>query len=350
MNANVRISNTASNEVSATPSHTNASANARGSQTDQENVATTASGKSNSSKASSGNASKALGMHGKASGPKSIAGKQKSSRNAFKSGFYSKALLPWEDCQEQDRQWDGLVKQWRAYDPSRVGLLHSYAFALLQQQRLMVIERDKIIGAMQSVDFASQFCNRAGLPITSALSIPAWFFMPDDGGEKKRAMQLGRIYDQASTLRESYSDRIAPQIQTDYPDLYRYVMSGQPVTHSFLIALGQRYRQQTTTLNLGALMQSLEERYRFHLVWSSAPERYQLVIDGLRAELVERTIDFDASFARATSLQNRLLKSLSGLAAIDRHELQVQIEDQCVNANPVIGLDEDSAEPSEESE
>lgn len=100
MNAIVQTSNTASNEVSATPSHANASANAHGSQMDQGHVAPTTSGKSNSSKASCRNSSKTVGVLGKASGPKSIAGKQKASRNAFKSGFYSKALLPWEDYQE----------------------------------------------------------------------------------------------------------------------------------------------------------------------------------------------------------------------------------------------------------
>jgi hypothetical protein len=35
-------------------------------------------------------------------GPKSQAGKHKSARNAFKSGFFSKGLLPWEDAKRQE--------------------------------------------------------------------------------------------------------------------------------------------------------------------------------------------------------------------------------------------------------
>jgi hypothetical protein len=47
-----------------------------------------------------------------------------------------------------------------------------------------------------------------------------------------------------------------------------------------------------------------------------------LIIDGLRAELIERIIDMDKSFTRAAAIQNRMLKSLSGLAAVDQHEAQ----------------------------
>jgi hypothetical protein len=236
-----------------------------------------------------GSKSSALSQCGKqlkALGPKSLAGKKKSARNAFKSGFYSKALLPWEDPKAQQTQWDALVAQWGAYDPTRVGLLHTYTFALLQQQRLMVIERDKIIGAMQSVDFAIEFCKRAGLPLTSFSALPVWFFHPDDDHEKTRALEVARIYEQATMLKESFSDRVVPQIQSQYPDLYRYVMRNQPVSHSFLIALGQQYRQQTPILNLGGLLNSLQQQYAKHLIWAEDPRRYQLIIDGLRAELI----------------------------------------------------------------
>ncbi len=55
-------------------------------------------------------------------------------------------------------------------------------------------------------------------------------------------------------------------------------------------------------------------------VQSDDPRRYQLIINGLRAELVEKLVDWERSNARASALQNRLLKSLSGLAALDQHE------------------------------
>lgn len=53
---------------------------------------------------------------------------------------------------------------WGAYDPARLGLLRGLEFAFLQQEHLMVIERNKILGAMQSVDVVLEFCKRSGFP------------------------------------------------------------------------------------------------------------------------------------------------------------------------------------------
>jgi hypothetical protein len=45
-------------------------------------------------------------------------------------------------------------------------------------------------------------------------------------------------------------------------------------------------------LNLAALMNALHERFPYHFIWVQAPERYQCIIDGLRAEQMELAIDF----------------------------------------------------------
>lgn len=256
------------------------------------------------------------------SGPKSQAGKQKSARNAFKSGFFSKGLLPWEDAKRQEAQWEALVDYWGAHDPARVGLLRGLEFALLQQERLMVIERDKILGAMQSVDVALEFCKRAGLSTITYMNLPTWFFTIDDEGEKEWAIIVGNICLEALHLKDQYHDRLVGQIPKDYPHLYKYVMEQHKTSPSFLIALGQVYKQQTPILNLAALINELHERYPHHLTWAQAPERYQLLINGLRSEVTEKVVDVDKSYARAAAIQNRVLKSLAGLAAMNQQEVQ----------------------------
>lgn len=256
------------------------------------------------------------------SGPKSQAGKQKSARNAFKSGFFSKGLLPWEDPKLQEAQWEALVDYWGARDPARVGLLRGLEFALLQQERLMVAERDKILGAMQSVDVALEFCKRAGISTITYMNLPTWFFTIDDDGEKEWAITVGNIYVEALHLKEQYHDRLVGRIEKDYPHLYKYVLGQYKASPSFLIALGQLYKQQTPILNLAALINDLHERYPHHLTWARAPERYQMLINSLRREVTEKVVDVDKSYARAAAIQNRVLKSLAGLTAMNQQEAQ----------------------------
>lgn len=258
----------------------------------------------------------------KSSGPKSLAGKQKSARNAFKSGFYSKGLLPWEDAKAQETQWHALVDYYHAYDPVRVGLLRTLEFALLQQERLMVMEREKIAGAMQSVDVALEFVKRANLPLASYVSMPAWFFKLDDAGEKAFALKIARIHREAIHFKNHYSDHLAGQVREHYPHLFDYVMDGERPGTSFAIALGQEFKQPTPVLNLGGLINELQDDYPHHLTWADDPEHYQYLINGLRVEVVERVVDWDRSSAQACAIQQRILKCMAGLAALDQHDAQ----------------------------
>ena len=66
-------------------------------------------------------------------------------------------------------------------------------------------------------------------------------------------------------------------------------------------------------------MNALHERFPCHFIWAQAPERYQCIIDGLRAEQMELAINFEKSTRYATNFQNRMIKGYSGLAALDQH-------------------------------
>ena len=109
------------------------------------------------------------------------------------------------------------------------------------------------------------------------------------------------------------------------------------------MTLGQRYKQSAVTLNLGAVINELNESYPYHLMWAKAPARYQTIIDGLQAEQMEQAIDLDKSQRYATNLQNRMLKGFSALAALDQHELLMKNQQQRVaqlenTANPKLEM------------
>lgn len=230
--------------------------------------------------------------------------------------------MPGEDPKRQEVQWEALVDYWGAHDPARVGLLRGLEFSLLQQECLMVIERDKFLGAMQSVDVALEFCKRAGLSTITYMKLPNWFFTIDDEGEKEWAITVGNIYVEALHLKEYYHDRLVGRIEKDYPHLYKYAMEQYEASTSFTIALGQLYKQQIPILNLAALINNLHERYPHHLIWSQAPKRYQMLINGLHQEVTEKLVGIDKSYARAAAIQNRILKPLAGLTAMNQQKAQ----------------------------
>jgi hypothetical protein len=93
---------------------------------------------------------------------------------------------------------------------------------------------------------------------------------------------------------------------------------------SFIMTLGQRFGQSAVTLNLAALMNELNDRFPYHLIWAQDPDRYQAIIDGLRAEQMEAAIDFEKTTRYATNFQNRIIKGYSALAALDQHETVIK--------------------------
>ena len=157
-----------------------------------------------------------------------------------------------------------------------------------------------------------------------AEKLPFWFFIASGSHEKQRAIQFAQIYDEAKDLKNQYSDQLAAQAKDRYPVLYQYMMGGAKESTSFILTLGQRYGQSAVTLNLAALMNELNDRYSYHLVWANDPQRYQAIIDGLRAEQMEASIDFEKSTRYAMNFQNRIIKGYSALAALDQHEAVIK--------------------------
>lgn len=262
-------------------------------------------------------------QHGLSSGPKTEAGKAVASQNARKDSIFVQGYLSWEDVGDKQAQFEKLKKQWRATDPSRLILLRTIEQAHLGIERMMYIEQKKIAGLMQSITIAKEFCVRSGIDDVVPEKLPAWFFLDSGAKDKQQALRVALIYDEALEMKNQYSDQLAAQVKDCYPALYQYVMVRAKNETSFITVLGRRYAQTAVTLNLAALINELHERFPHHFIWARAPERYQCIIDGLRAEQMELAIDFEKSTRYATNFQNRIIRGYTGLASFDQHELNL---------------------------
>lgn len=248
-------------------------------------------------------------------GPKTEAGKAVSSKNAIKDAIFVKGLLAWEDPHELEALMQELQEQWGNHASARL-LMLPIEQAYVELRRLMVAQKNRIEGMMLNLDIARQFAFEASLDITLASQFPDWYFLEDDQGQRAIALELDRAQAQALDLKAHFSDRIVPAIEKEYPDLFDYVMDGYAKNQSFLSVLGHRYRQTTPTLNLGLVSNEIGEKYRFHLIWATAPARFETIIRGIRFQKMVEAMNLDQFSRYLTRCQNTITKGIQNLAQL----------------------------------
>ena len=261
----------------------------------------------------------------RSTGPVSKEGKAISSQNAITKGIFTKGYLPWEDPQEQEQLVHALVKGWDANQhPERMTFIRDIEEADLRLARARQAERLQIEGVMQSHDIAREFVNSAGLAITLYNVLPHWFFRTDEVGqyEKRRALYLDRVQEQALECKLLFNDQMIGQIQERFPDLHHYVMQQERPNTSFIAAISVRYKQSVPTLNLGVLSNEIGEKWAMHLQWALDPERYEIIIAGIRAKVVMEILGDERTTRYLVSAQNRKLKASQGLAAMTQLQWQ----------------------------
>ena len=270
----------------------------------------------------------------KSTGPVTQEGKAISSKNAMTKGIFAKGYLPGEDPSAQAALVQGLVQVWEAdQHPERMTFIRDIEEADLRLSRAMQCERLQIEAQMQSLDIAREFAQLAGMSSTAFLSLPSWFFQDDEFGlqEKKWALYIDLVQSEAKHLRAHYSDRLVPQIESEYPNLFHFIMKGQKAGTSFLIMLGQRFAQSAPTLNLAKLINEIGEKYPDHLLWASDPRRYEIFICGIRARLEAQIVGDDKTTRYLVSAQNRKIKANQALAAL--RQLAWQADDRARTVN-----------------
>lgn len=258
-------------------------------------------------------------------GPKTEQGKAISSKNATKAGIFSQGYLPWENQETKQLEFEAMVQEWGVTSPTGMCFLRDIEQANLAQERLMYAERLVVEGVMQSAEVGERFAHAAGFDTNQVRHFPSWYFLEDNGGNKKHALYLDKVVDQAKHLQANYSDQYAAQVQARCPELHHYVLAGYQPNNSFVLVMGKKYKQSVATLNLAAIGSEIREQYRFHLQWAQEPKRYQIIIDGLRAQKILEVLDFDKSNRYLTSFQNRRIRALQGLDTLSRRQQEQRL-------------------------
>jgi hypothetical protein len=272
-------------------------------------------------------------------GPKTVAGKNTSSKNAQKASIFTKGYLPSENPEQRQAQFELLCQQWGATDPTRQLLLRTVEEASLGYERLMLAIRQKIEGKMHSLDIAQKFAKQAGINLIEAISLPGWYFK-EGSSEKAFASKVLNAYAEVVTLRRCFSDQLTAQIAQQFPNLYAYVMEGQRQGAIFSSVLGQRYRQATPLQNYAAVQKEIEDKHRYHLLWAQDEERFETIIAGIRATQVLEAMDLDKYTRYTTSFQNRIFKGIHGLAIVDQYEAKtVQVLPNAIRLDHEDGLE-----------
>jgi hypothetical protein len=68
------------------------------------------------------------------------------------------------------------------------------------------------------------------------------------------------------------------------------------------------------------VINGIEKDYPYSLKWARDPDRYQIIIDGIRAEQMQEAMDLEKSTRYATNFQNRIMKGFQTLVALNQFE------------------------------
>jgi len=256
----------------------------------------------------------------KQTGPKTEAGKQVSSKNAQQFGVFTKGYLASENHQQLAEQYQALCQQWGASDPTRQIMVQGLHQAAMSANRLALAQQQMVDAAMQSANVRREFAELAGMSLVTCENLPSWFFQEPSHPQKKTAIYLAQVWDEADALKLNYSDRLVAEVAERYPNLYHYIMKQEKTGTSFLSTMGQRFKQNVPSQNLVVLKNEINEKYEYYLIWAQDPERYEIYISGIRGRQMYEGMDLDKTLRYTTAFQNQVVKACQALDSMDRLE------------------------------
>ena len=257
-------------------------------------------------------------------GPKTTEGKAASSRNSTKLGVYSNSLMPGESEQELQDLNNSLRETFEVDDGMCEMQIRTISQSFLKTQRLHDAEVKLVQTCMARHENRKEFALQANMPPLSYERIPDWYF-GEDHKPKEKAISRYEATREALFLKANFKLDYSQQARTLLPNLWVEVMGPNAInpTQSLGEKLLASYRQSQPQSNLQAFVDDYQAKFRFDMHWGENHERYEMVIENLRAKaLID--VSVRADFVKLeTQLHRRrieaveLINQLKGMRAIE---------------------------------
>jgi hypothetical protein len=286
-------------------------------------------------------------------GPKTIEGKAASSRNSTKLGVYSNSLMPGESEQELQELNNSLRETFEVDDGMCEMQIRTISQSFIKTQRLHDAEVKLVQTCMARHENRKEFALQAQMPPLSYNGLPDWYF-GEDTRPKDKAIARYKATQEALLLRANFKLEYSQQARTLLPNLWVEVMGPNAINPSQSLGekLLAKYSQSQPQSNLQAFVDDYQARFLFDMLWGENHERYEMVIENLRAKaLID--VSVRADFVKLeTQLHRRrieaveLIARLKGMRAIEMVATVAPVKALAHSSSKEKALGEDPSSPS----
>ena len=250
-----------------------------------------------------------------------------SSKNALKSGIYANKLLEGEDPQQLQNTIDGLVQDFKVTTSIGYQLAQELAQVMLRMTRAERWRAKLIAAHLAKHSTRVEFSHQLNLSVLGAASLPDWYFN-DSQVDRDRAQSIYNAYIDLDYLIKNHSADRMMRVKAELPDLWFFVMGKSEATekvYTFPERLS-RYSSKTDPVSrLKDLQNHMVEKHRHEILWAESEDRYEAVLDGLRAQ-VQMELSANPNLQRdETALHRRKTDLIGQLIQISRESQTVQL-------------------------
>ena len=250
-----------------------------------------------------------------------------SSKNALKSGIYANKLLEGEDPEQLQNTIDGLVQDFNVTTSIGYQLAQELAQVMLRMTRAERWRASLIAAHLAKHSTRVEFSAQLNLSALGAASLPDWYFN-DSQEDRGRAQVIHRAYLELLYLIKNHSADRMMRVKAELPDLWSYVMGDSQANEkvsTFSERLSRYTNKTDPVMRLKDLKDHMGEKHRHEILWAASQDRYEAVLDGLRAQ-VQMELSANPNLQRdETSLHRRKTDLIGQLIQISRESQTVNL-------------------------
>ena len=200
--------------------------------------------------------------------------------------------MPGESEQELQELNNALRESLNVQDGASEVLLRTISQSVLKTKRLHDAEVRLVQTHLARQESRKEFSYQANISPLLNDRLPDWYFNDDPEPKNRALVRFGAVCE-AIHLKENFKFENSLQARTMYPNLWAEVMGRQAINprQSLGERLLARYGQPKPEFNLQAFIEDYYKKYPLDMLWGENHERYEMVIENLRAKaLVEVSV------------------------------------------------------------